>query len=128
MFSMVVLVIVTWLRKFQRMHCIHIIFWIHRLRDETAVCKIIEDLEKYLRLQGQVTDEELCRVYLKRIQHIYYKVCVELSDLVNNKAINAKARAPKSWTLEAKEKAETFDINSNHAFSKGCSNSLGLNH
>lgn len=47
--------------------------YIVRLRDETAVCKIIEDLEKYLRLQGQVTDEELCRVYLKRIQHIYYK-------------------------------------------------------
>jgi translation initiation factor 3 subunit C len=37
------------------------------------VCKIIEDLENYLRIQGQVTDEELCRVYLKRIQHIYYK-------------------------------------------------------
>ena len=45
-----------------------------RLKDESAVCKIIEDLEKYLRLQGQVTDEELCRVYLKRIQHSYYKV------------------------------------------------------
>lgn len=49
-----------------------------RLKDETTVCKIIEDLETYLRLQGQVTDEELCRVYLKRIQHIYYKACVAL--------------------------------------------------
>jgi translation initiation factor 3 subunit C len=47
--------------------------YIVRLKDETAVCQIIEDLEIYLRIQGQVTDEELCRVYLKRIQHIYYK-------------------------------------------------------
>jgi translation initiation factor 3 subunit C len=47
--------------------------YIVRLKDETTVCKIIEDLENYLRIQGQVTDEELCRVYLKRIQHIYYK-------------------------------------------------------
>jgi len=38
------------------------------------VCQIIEDLESYLKLQRQVTDDEMCRVYLKRIQHLYYKV------------------------------------------------------
>jgi len=44
------------------------------LRDETVVCRIIEDLENYLQLQRQATDDEMCRVYLKRIQHLYYKV------------------------------------------------------
>ncbi|ESO09399.1 hypothetical protein HELRODRAFT_109647 [Helobdella robusta] len=45
--------------------------YIERLRDETTVCKIIEDLERYLK--GHSTDDELCRVFLKRIQHLYYK-------------------------------------------------------
>lgn len=47
--------------------------YIVRLRDEAVVCQIIEDLESYLKLQRQVTDDEMCRVYLKRIQHLYYK-------------------------------------------------------
>lgn len=42
-----------------------------RLKDEKTVCEIIEDLEKYM--EGHGTDEELCRLYLKRIQHLYYK-------------------------------------------------------
>ena len=46
-----------------------------RLRDETVVCRIIEDLESFLQLQQQATDDEMCRVYLKRVQHLYYKVC-----------------------------------------------------
>jgi len=54
--------------------------YIVRLKDESTVCKIIEDLEKYLRLQGQVTDEELCRVYLKQIQHSYYKFDHKIGD------------------------------------------------
>lgn len=47
--------------------------YIVRLRDETVVCRIIEELESYLPLQRQVSDDEMCRVYLKRIQHLYYK-------------------------------------------------------
>jgi len=40
------------------------------------MCQIIEELESYLQMQRQVTDDEMCRVYLKRIQHLYYKVCL----------------------------------------------------
>lgn len=43
-----------------------------RLKDEAMVCQIIEEVENYLRTRA--TDEELCRIYLKRIQHLYYKV------------------------------------------------------
>ena len=46
--------------------------YVERLKDERAVCKIIRDLELYM--EGRATTEELCRVYLKRIEHIYYKV------------------------------------------------------
>ena len=35
---------------------------------------MIEDMERYLQLQEQVSDDEMCRVYLKRIHHLYYKV------------------------------------------------------
>lgn len=45
--------------------------YVERLKDEKTVCEIIEDLEKYM--EGHGTDEELCRLYLKRIQHLYYK-------------------------------------------------------
>jgi len=46
--------------------------YIVRLRDETKVCKLIEDLELYMK-GTKATDEELCRAYLERIQHVYYK-------------------------------------------------------
>lgn len=45
--------------------------YIERLKDEAMVCQIIEEVENYLRTRA--TDEELCRIYLKRIQHLYYK-------------------------------------------------------
>lgn len=45
--------------------------YIERLKDESMVCQIIEEVEDYLRTRA--TDEELCRIYLKRIQHLYYK-------------------------------------------------------
>ena len=46
--------------------------YVERLRDEKAVCDIILQLEKYL--EGNATSEEICRVYLKHVEHIYYKV------------------------------------------------------
>jgi len=53
-----------------------------RLKDETKVCEIINDLQKYLESQlladeelSPITVEEICRVYLRRIGHLYYKVC-----------------------------------------------------
>ncbi|GIY08831.1 eukaryotic translation initiation factor 3 subunit C [Caerostris extrusa] len=45
--------------------------YVERLKDETAVCKIIERLQEYLTDRG--TPSELCRVYLRRIEHLYYK-------------------------------------------------------
>ena len=44
-----------------------------RLRDEPLLCKIIEDLQHYFE-RLQVSHEDRCRVYLKRIEHLYYKV------------------------------------------------------
>ena len=46
--------------------------YIDRLRDEKTVCQIIDDLQVYL--EGKATTEELCRVYLRKIEATYYKV------------------------------------------------------
>jgi hypothetical protein len=37
-----------------------------RLKDETAVCDLIAKLQSYL--EGKATTEEMCRIYLKRIE------------------------------------------------------------
>ena len=44
-----------------------------RLKDESAVTDLITKLQKYLEKAG--SRSEVCRVYLRRIEHIYYKVC-----------------------------------------------------
>lgn len=41
------------------------------LKDEAQVCAIIERVQRYLEEKG--TTEEVCRVYLRRILHTYYK-------------------------------------------------------
>ncbi|KXJ27749.1 eukaryotic translation initiation factor 3 subunit C-like protein [Exaiptasia diaphana] len=50
--------------------------YVDRLKDEKSVCELIERLQKYL--EGCGTREELCRVYLLRIEHIYYKIDVDM--------------------------------------------------
>jgi len=42
-----------------------------RLKDEKQVAAIIDKVQEYLEKQGTVS--ELCRVYLRKIQHLYYK-------------------------------------------------------
>lgn len=45
--------------------------FVERLKDEAALCAIIDKLEKYLENLGG--SDELCRVYLRHIEHLYYK-------------------------------------------------------
>lgn len=42
-----------------------------RLKDENRVCTIIDKVDKYL--EGRGTSNELCRVYMRKISHLYYK-------------------------------------------------------
>lgn len=42
-----------------------------RLKDETIVSNIIDKVQKYLEEKGSVS--ELCRIYLRKIEHMYYK-------------------------------------------------------
>lgn len=42
-----------------------------RLKDEKQVAAIIDKVQEYLERQGTVS--ELCRVYLRKIEHLYYK-------------------------------------------------------
>ncbi|KAM9816978.1 eukaryotic translation initiation factor 3 subunit C [Neosynchiropus ocellatus] len=45
--------------------------YVDNLKDEGRVCDIIDGLLSYLEKKG--TTEEVCRVYLRRIMHTYYK-------------------------------------------------------
>lgn len=45
--------------------------YVERLKDEKNVCRIIERLQSYL--EGRGSASELCRIYLRRIEHLYYK-------------------------------------------------------
>nr|XP_012416723.1 PREDICTED: eukaryotic translation initiation factor 3 subunit C isoform X3 [Odobenus rosmarus divergens] len=45
--------------------------YVEHLKDEAQVCAIIERVQRYLEEKG--TTEEVCRVYLRRILHTYYK-------------------------------------------------------
>ncbi|RWS21438.1 Eukaryotic translation initiation factor 3 subunit C-like protein, partial [Leptotrombidium deliense] len=47
--------------------------YIERLKDEKKVCSIIERLQYYLETDQRGTSSELCRVYILRIDHLYYK-------------------------------------------------------
>ncbi|XP_072454602.1 eukaryotic translation initiation factor 3 subunit C isoform X2 [Notamacropus eugenii] len=45
--------------------------YVEHLKDEARVCAIIERVQRYLQEKG--TTEEICRIYLRRVLHTYYK-------------------------------------------------------
>lgn len=45
--------------------------YVERLKDEVTVTKLIEQVLKYVEVQGSPI--EICRVYLRKIDHLYYK-------------------------------------------------------
>lgn len=44
----------------------------YRLKDETRVSSIIDKVQEYLERQTD-NDGELCRIYMRKIEHLYYK-------------------------------------------------------
>lgn len=47
--------------------------YIERLKDEKSVCELIDRLANYLEENGRGSSFELCRVYILKIDHLYYK-------------------------------------------------------
>lgn len=78
--------------------------YVERLKDEKNVCKIIERLQTYL--EGRGSASELCHVYLRRIEHLYYKFDPTVL-AKHNKAESGDAAAEKMEAVEtAKAAAE----------------------
>uniref|UniRef100_A0A2C9JIY5 Eukaryotic translation initiation factor 3 subunit C n=1 Tax=Biomphalaria glabrata TaxID=6526 RepID=A0A2C9JIY5_BIOGL len=63
--------------------------FVERLKDEQAMCDIIDKLEKYLEKIGN--SEEMCRIYLRKIEHLYYKFDASSFDLKGNKVSHLQA-------------------------------------
>nr|KAI8738451.1 eukaryotic translation initiation factor 3 subunit C-like; partial [Biomphalaria glabrata] len=63
--------------------------FVERLKDEQAMCDIIDKLEKYLEKIGN--SEEMCRIYLRKIEHLYYKFDASSFDLKGNKENGSEA-------------------------------------
>lgn len=45
--------------------------YVERLKDEAKVAKIIDKVQTYLERSN--VQSELCRIYLRKIEHLYYK-------------------------------------------------------
>lgn len=48
-----------------------------RLRGEKDICQLIERTEKYVESKDKLNlfdSDEICKVYMMRIEHLYYKV------------------------------------------------------
>lgn len=45
--------------------------YVERLKDETRVSQIIDSLQTYVERQSLAS--ELCRLYMRKIEHLYYK-------------------------------------------------------
>ncbi len=45
--------------------------YVERLKDETRVSQIIDSLQAYVERQSLAS--ELCRLYMRKIEHLYYK-------------------------------------------------------
>lgn len=51
----------------------HATEYVDKLIHEPVLCKIIDRLCKYMECK-QATSDDICRAYLRKIMHIYYKV------------------------------------------------------
>jgi len=54
--------------------------YILKLRNETKVCRLIDNMIKFQEKQGHVPD--ICRIYLRKIEHLYYKYEVKAAEAV----------------------------------------------
>ncbi|XP_027052968.1 eukaryotic translation initiation factor 3 subunit C-like [Pocillopora damicornis] len=90
--------------------------YVARLRDEEAVCELITKLQGYLEVNG--SRPEICRVYLRHIEHLYYKVKSEQKSEDANKNTevetstdeNTETPIEKPKTKEASSKVSIDDM------------------
>uniref|UniRef100_A0A8C4XIN3 Eukaryotic translation initiation factor 3 subunit C n=1 Tax=Erpetoichthys calabaricus TaxID=27687 RepID=A0A8C4XIN3_ERPCA len=78
--------------------------YVDNLKDESRVCQIIDRLLKYLELKGST--EEICRVYLRRIMHTYYKFDYK----AHNRALAGQKGESKSEQDQAENEGEDSSI------------------
>lgn len=75
--------------------------YLTRLKDERSVTELIEHAQRYLENQTQPgRDADLCRIYMRRIDHLYYKV--------DQKNYGSKVEETGSTLFESKELITTF--------------------
>jgi translation initiation factor 3 subunit C len=77
--------------------------YVDRLKDEPRVVSILEKAEKLIQKTG--SPSEVCRIYLKRIEHIYFKFDPSVLD---QKA--GKLEANKETSLQVRSMQQPLEI------------------
>lgn len=69
--------------------------YVDNLKDEGRVCGIIDRLLTYMENKGST--EEICRIYLRRIMHTYYKFDYKAHRRSLGLQGESKVRKPQEW-------------------------------
>ena len=55
----------------------HGIDYMDRLAEEPTLCSLLERCCTYTEKEKHSNAGNICRAYMRRIEHLYYKVCIE---------------------------------------------------
>ncbi|CAH3149908.1 unnamed protein product [Porites lobata] len=79
--------------------------YVTRLRDEEKVCAIITKLQGYVELNG--SRSEICRVYLRHIEHLYYKVDSDTKEEKEKEsAVDGEEKCTEKSELKEKQESQ----------------------
>lgn len=80
--------------------------YVDRLKDEVKVTNIIEQVLNYVKMVGSET--EICRVYLRKIDHIYYKFDPNVLKLKKGETVDAATAASTLTSVDEMEKLSQY--------------------
>ncbi|CAG0891577.1 unnamed protein product [Cyprideis torosa] len=64
--------------------------YVSRLRDEALVCRIIDKLQKYLEEQRDSLPGDICRLYIRKVDHLYFKFDINVFKQREDPDVNDK--------------------------------------
>lgn len=96
--------------------------YVERLKHEKAVCKVIDRMQAYYESDMQRTlPGELCRIYLLKIDHIYYKFDPKvIKQMQQKEKLNRKNSSKENETPEEEQDEEVINNTSADVMNQLC--------